>query len=258
MVSSEVDARYAHPRAAVKRGTAEAAPGSDEVVHGPDREDVVDDEEPPVHAALADADLLLGPRTRACARCSAGGGGGSGSEQLLGDPLDLGGLDAAFVGLHDVADEAARLLRVADREGLETLADEDAEGRVVERGRQEALAERDLDAEAGGLVRAPLPDLLELAQRLLELPSVGADDVEDQRVVDLAGEPLAVRRSRTFVLSIRTTSAVWRSLPLMACLRMSSRSCARPMAPPLLAAARGAGAQRPRNNRSPARLPQAR
>ena len=73
-------------------------------------------------------------------------------------------------GLHDVADEAAHLLRVADRTGLETLADE--------------------DAEAGGLVRAPLADLLELGQRLLELPSVGADDLEDQRVVDLAGEAL--------------------------------------------------------------------
>src|SRR2546426_11805652 len=53
-------------------------------------------------------------------------------EELLGDPLDIGGLDLPLVRFHDVADQAPDLLSVGDPERGEALADERAQLRLVE------------------------------------------------------------------------------------------------------------------------------
>src|SRR3989442_3049988 len=53
-------------------------------------------------------------------------------EELLGDPLDVGGLDLPLVRLHDVADHATDLLSVGDPQRGEPLADQLAQLRLVE------------------------------------------------------------------------------------------------------------------------------
>src|SRR2546430_5099952 len=106
-------------------------------------------------------------------------------EELLGDPLDGGGLDLPLVRLHDVAEQATDLLGVGDPERGEALADERAQLRLVEPLGEEALAEGDLEAELRHLGGAALARLLELGERLLELLPIGADDVADEGVVHL-------------------------------------------------------------------------
>src|SRR2546422_3411311 len=56
--------------------------------------------------------------------------------ELLGDPLDIGGLDLPLVRLHDVADQATDLLEVGDPERGEALADERAQLRLVARSEE--------------------------------------------------------------------------------------------------------------------------
>src|SRR5213596_3708827 len=99
-------------------------------------------------------------------------------EELLCEPLDVAGLDLPLVRLHDVAHQAADLLRIGDGERGDALA-----GEV-------AFAEFHLEAELGDLGPTALARLLELGDRLLELLPVGPDDVTDEGVVHLAGETL--------------------------------------------------------------------
>src|SRR3990172_551721 len=120
------------------------------------------------------------------ARGAAGGNRGSALQQLLRDALDVTGLDLALVGLHDVADEAAALLGVGEAGGGKPLLDERAHGHLVHALRQVALAELLLEAELGGLRGPAFAHLVVLRDGLLELLAVGADDVEDEGVVDLA------------------------------------------------------------------------
>src|SRR5262245_25543457 len=111
-------------------------------------------------------------------------------EQLLGDSLDVGGLDLALVRLHDVADEAPDLLHIRDAEGIQPLLHEPAQRVGVEPAGQIPFAQLDLKAELGGLGGAAVPELVELGERLLELLPVRADHVEDERIVDGAAEAL--------------------------------------------------------------------
>src|SRR5262249_1276266 len=90
-------------------------------------------------------------------------------EELLGDALDVGRVHLPLVRLHDVAHQAADLLGVGEAERAEALLDEDAQALFIEAPRQVALAERQLEAELGGLGGAALARLLELRQRLLQL-----------------------------------------------------------------------------------------
>src|SRR5712691_13426008 len=111
-------------------------------------------------------------------------------QQLLGDALDLGGLDLALVRLQDVADEAADLLGVGDAEGPHALLDERLRRSLVHALRQVAFAELLLEPEARGLFGTSLTELLVFRDGLLELLAVAADDLEHEGVVDLAREVL--------------------------------------------------------------------
>src|SRR5207245_2634590 len=111
-------------------------------------------------------------------------------ELLLRDSLDVGGVDPPLVRLHDVAHEPPDLFRVGDAERAQTLPDERPHGSLVQPLRQVALAEPELEADLGDLGRRAVARLLEFGKRLLELLAVGADDVEDERVVDRAREAL--------------------------------------------------------------------
>src|SRR4029453_8784655 len=62
--------------------------------------------------------------------------------------------------------------------------------RFVERRRQEAAAEVDLEAELLDLRLRLVAEARVLLETLLHLLSVGDDHLEEERVVDLAGEPL--------------------------------------------------------------------
>ena len=77
------------------------------------------------------------------------------------------------------------LLAVGDAERGHALLDERVQRGLVEPLGQEALAERDLEAQLIGLLLALVADLLELLERLLQLLAIGGDDVGDERVVDL-------------------------------------------------------------------------
>src|SRR5438445_13131815 len=88
----------------------------------------------------------------------------------------------------DVADQAAHRLGVGDLERVEALAHQRAKRCLVHALGQVAVAELDLEVELGGVGGPALAELLELAERLLELLAIGADDIEDQRVVDLPRE----------------------------------------------------------------------
>src|SRR5262245_37431657 len=117
-------------------------------------------------------------------------------QELLGDPLDVCSVHLALVRLHDVADQPAHLLGVGDLEDVEALADQRAQRRFVHALGQVALDELDLEAELRRVRGSALTHLLELRQRLLELLAIGADDVQDESVVDgpgkaLRGPPLA-------------------------------------------------------------------
>src|SRR2546428_171245 len=89
-----------------------------------------------------------------------------------------------------VAAETADLLGLGGAQRLRTLLHESAQGCSIEALRQEPLAVLDLEAELGGLRGATLAQLVVFGQRLLELLAVGADDVQHEGVVDLAGEAL--------------------------------------------------------------------
>src|SRR5207302_711840 len=73
-------------------------------------------------------------------------------------------------------------------ERVEALAHERAQRRLVHAPGQVTLAELELEAQLRGMRGAALAHLLELDEGLLELFAVGADHVEDERVVDGAGE----------------------------------------------------------------------
>src|SRR5262245_61396883 len=111
-------------------------------------------------------------------------------EKLLGDALDVGGLDLPLVALHDVAHQSADLLEVRDAERGEALGDQRAQRRVVEAAGQVLLAELDLPADLRRLLRPALADLVELRGGLLELLAIGPDDIEHERVVHRAREAL--------------------------------------------------------------------
>src|SRR5207249_10909205 len=100
-------------------------------------------------------------------------------EELLGDTLDIGGLDLPLVRFHDVADQAPDLLSVGDLERGEALADESAQLRLVEALGKVVLAEGDLEAELGHLGGAALSRILEIGRRLLAMLTVVVDDVVD-------------------------------------------------------------------------------
>src|SRR5215831_8346766 len=118
------------------------------------------------------------------------GGRARPGEDLLGDALHLAGVHLALVGLHDVADEPAGLLRVGEAEGAAPLLDQGPQRGLVHALRQVPATELDLEAELGGLGGAAVAELLELDQRLLELLPVRPDDLANEGVVHLAGEAL--------------------------------------------------------------------
>src|SRR2546427_123210 len=70
-------------------------------------------------------------------------------EELLGDPLDVGGLDLPLVRLHDVAEQATDLLSVGDPERGVELTDELEQLRLVEHLGEGVLAELALEFAMG-------------------------------------------------------------------------------------------------------------
>src|SRR5437773_2039732 len=141
-------------------------------------------------AAVASLYMAGPPRGWWVAKPTPAAEAASGLRQLLGNLLHIGRVDLSLVGLLVVADEAADLLGVGDAERPRTLLHEATQRGDVEAPREEPLAELDLEAELGRVRGAALAQLLVLGQRLLELLAVGADHVQQERVVHLAREAL--------------------------------------------------------------------
>src|SRR5206468_253125 len=141
-------------------------------------------------AAVASLDMAGPPRGWWVAKPTPAAEAASGLQQLLGNLFHIGRVDLSLVGFHDVADEAADLLGVGDAERPRTLLHEATQRGGVEALGEEPLAELDLEPELGRVRGAALAQLLVLGQRLLELLAVGADHVQHERIVYLAGEAL--------------------------------------------------------------------
>src|SRR5712664_2581738 len=141
-------------------------------------------------AAVASLCMAGPPRPGGIAKPTPAAGSLSGLQQLLCNLFHIGGVDMSLVGFHDVADETADLLGIGDAEAARTLLHEATQRGDVQAPGKEPLAELDLEPELGGLRGAALAQLLVLGQCLLELLAVGADHVQQEGVVDLAGEAL--------------------------------------------------------------------
>src|SRR5437667_5928182 len=141
-------------------------------------------------AAVASLYMAGPPRGWWVAKPTPAAEAASGLQQLLGNLFHIGRVDLSLVGFHDVADEAADLLGVGDAERPRTLLHEATQRGGVEALGEEPLAELDLEPELGRVRGAALAQLLVLGQRLLELLAVGADHVQHERIVYLAGEAL--------------------------------------------------------------------
>src|SRR5438094_8097353 len=147
---------------------------------------------PSATASAAVASLCMAGPPRPWCRCKTNTSSGSlsGLEQLLGNLFHIRGVDLSLVGFHDIADETADLLGIGDAEAPRTLLHEATQRGDVQAPGKKPLAELDLEPELGRLRGATLAQLLVLGQRLLELLAVGADHVQQERVVHLAREAL--------------------------------------------------------------------
>src|SRR5260370_22037685 len=135
-------------------------------------------------AVVASLCMAGPPRRGVVAKPTPAAGSLSGLQQLLRNLFHSRGVDLSLVGFHDVADETADLLEIDDAEAPRTLLHEATQRGDVHAPRKEALAELDLEPALGRLRATTRPQLLVLAQRLLELLAVGADHVHQESVVD--------------------------------------------------------------------------